>query len=100
MSLYFTLCMRLSSYTFHAARSVVTQSNNISQEVLQNTTGNILLCPVNLQSVPIKHTAREGHMMGPCRSQPRPDVNVMFRCMLPCLHSLLSCNRRLMHANA
>ena len=62
------------------------------------TTGNILLCPVNLQCVPVKHTAREGHMTGPCQSQPSPNVNVMFYCMLPCLHSLLSCNRRLMHA--
>lgn len=42
VSLYFTLCMSLASYTFHAAHSVVTQSNGISQAVLQNTTSNIL----------------------------------------------------------
>ena len=64
------------------------------------STGNIPLCLVNLQSVPVKHTAREGHMMGPCQSQSRPDVNVMFRCMLSCMQSLLSRDRNIMHAHS
>lgn len=44
------------------------------------------VCPVTLQCVPLKHTAREGHMTGPCQSQlPRPSVNVMS--VACCLHA-------------